>query len=265
MAPINLFDSLQFRDTPDAKVTLSCRWPHGRAASQNHATDLPQGEDNLAHQAVMRLKAAAGVERGAQLHIVKRIPAAAGLGGASSDAAMALVAANEIWQLGWSMAQLAALAAELGSDVPLFIHAEPAIARGRGEQLQFISLPKIHFVVVKPKEGLSTPEVYRGVDLANCGHASVTAPQLAQMLAEGRWQEAQSSMVNDLERPARMQSAAIAATFHRISRQGVTPMMSGSGSSCFAMAQSAQHARILAKRLRNRQCDTFAVETFQNA
>lgn len=263
MAPVNLFDTLEFQDASAPNVSLRCRWSHGFSGA-NQRSSPPQGEANLAHRAVTMLRAAAGVDRGAQLQIIKRIPAAAGLGGASSNAAMALLAANEIWQLGWSMAQLAELAAELGSDVPLFIYSRPAIASGRGERLAFTTLPKLHFVLVKPREGLSTPEVYRQVQLQDCGRAACSATEIASLLRNGRWRQALGGMVNDLERPARKLSSTIDATFHRISAQGLRPFMSGSGSSCFALANSAGHARAVARRLATDGCETFSIETHRD-
>ncbi len=98
--------------------------------------DVPEGADNLVVRAVELVRRRAGVRRGASLELVKRIPAAAGLGGGSSDAAAALVAANEGWRLGRSPGELAAWAAELGSDVPFFLADSSAVCRGRGEQVE---------------------------------------------------------------------------------------------------------------------------------
>ena len=113
-------------------------------------------------RAVTRLREAAGVTAGAAIHLIKRIPSAAGLGGASSDAASALLAANAAWQLGWPRAELARLAAELGSDIPFFFGNGAAICRGRGELIEPLSLTSsLHLVVVRPPEGLSTALVYQ--------------------------------------------------------------------------------------------------------
>ena len=133
---------------------------------------MPEGPDNLVVRAVELVRRRAGVRRGAKLLLVKRIPAAAGLGGGSSDAAAALVAANEGWRLGRSRDELADWAAELGSDVPFFLAGGPAICRGRGERVEPVAgLGALDFVVVRPPEGLSTAAVY-GVVPAGSGAAN---------------------------------------------------------------------------------------------
>jgi 4-diphosphocytidyl-2-C-methyl-D-erythritol kinase len=112
-------------------------------------------------RAVELLRRRACITAGARLHLVKRIPVAAGLGGGSSDAAAALVAANLGWDLGWSGDELAELGSQLGSDVPFFLGRGTAICRGRGEHVVPIAgFGRQSFVVVKPPAGLSTSAVY---------------------------------------------------------------------------------------------------------
>ena len=96
--------------------------------------------------------------RGARLQLVKRIPSAAGLGGGSSDAAAALVAANLGWNLGLSRGNCPTVAAELGSDVPFFLAGGPAVCRGRGERVEPVAgVGRLHFVVVRPPRGSRPP------------------------------------------------------------------------------------------------------------
>ena len=127
---IDLFDTLYFVAESRKRITLECSWAsglRGRAVSarstgesDSSLGDVPCGTDNIVLQAVELVARRAGVESGACLRLVKQIPTAAGLGGGSSDAAAALVAANQGWNLGWSPARLAQVGAELGSDVPFF-------------------------------------------------------------------------------------------------------------------------------------------------
>src|SRR5690606_34894116 len=96
---------------------------------------------NLVLRALAELRAAAGIDRGAAVRLLKRIPSAAGLGGASSNAAAALLAANQLWQLNWTRQELAEIAARLGSDIPFFLgdenqHLSGAVCRGRGERIE---------------------------------------------------------------------------------------------------------------------------------
>ena len=182
MTAVSIYDSLYFQPLPDGELRLECRWAYGLAARSQRtdmtdtgATDaggLPPETENIVYRAVDRLRQAAerdtGPARvGAAMTLVKRIPAAAGVGGASSDAAAALLAANESWQLGWSMDRLAEFSATIGSDVPFFFTSGvrgpgTAICRGRGELVEPVhGLPRRSYVVVRPREGLSTADVYR--------------------------------------------------------------------------------------------------------
>ncbi len=160
MVPISLCDSLSFCPDPSGRISLECQWADPSAAAALGA--LPAEADNLATKAARLLRERAGIEAGAALRLVKRIPAAAGLGGGSSDAAAALVAGNIGWDLNWPLERLMPLAAELGSDVPFFLGRGAAICRGRGEIVVPVEpLGNLYGVVVRPPAGLSTAEVYR--------------------------------------------------------------------------------------------------------
>ena len=165
MQAVAIFDTLDFTPTDGGEISLTCRWGLGLSA-QSQADqaygDLPAGEQNIVWRAVSRLRERAGIAQGASIHLLKRIPAAAGLGGALSDAAAALVAANRGWGLGWSHEKLAEVAAEIGSDVPFFLTRGTAICRGRGEQIEPLQRSaRLSFVVVRPPVGLATPQVYQ--------------------------------------------------------------------------------------------------------
>ncbi len=160
MVPVSLYDTLVASSESSGRVSLECHW-----AAPGEATDalgqLPAERENLAVKAVELLRLRAGVDRGLALKLIKRIPSAAGLGGGSSDAAAALLAANAVWDLDWTRSALAAVGAEIGSDVPFFLGRGAAICRGRGEKIEPIAgLGNLHFVVVRPPDGLSTAKVY---------------------------------------------------------------------------------------------------------
>ena len=105
MCPVSLYDTLLFQKASDERLRLVCHRMHAASdqAGPNREGTLPEGQENLVLRAVALLRHAAGVDYGATIGLVKRIPIAAGLGGGSSDAAAALVAANEGWGLGWSL------------------------------------------------------------------------------------------------------------------------------------------------------------------
>ena len=188
------------------------------------------------------------------MELVKRIPAAAGLGGASSDAAAALVAANLAWGLDWSIDRLAELAAELGSDVPFFLKRGAALGRGRGEQLESIRSSRLNVVVVRPPIGLSTPHVYRHCQ-PQPGH--VGAAGLVTALARGQASTVGRQLVNDLQSAAAKITPWITRLENEFEKQNVLGhQMTGSGSTYFGLCHSRRHARRVTARLRARNIGT---------
>ncbi len=136
-------------------------------------------ENDLAIRAATLLRDQAKKSFGAEIQIVKRIPAGAGLGGGSSDAATVLVALNEIWNLGFTEDDLAGLGESLGADVPLFVRGHSAFAEGIGEKLTAISLPERHFVIVDPGVHASTAELFQAAELTRNSAPTTIADFLA--------------------------------------------------------------------------------------
>jgi 4-diphosphocytidyl-2-C-methyl-D-erythritol kinase len=150
MVAIDLCDTLTFRDDPSGAIRLRCSDPA-----------LPVGADNLVIRAADRLREATGCRRGAEIDLLKAIPAQAGLAGGSSDAAATLAALDRVWDLRLPPERLDALAAEVGSDVPFFNHAPAAVCTGRGERVEPVPLNRaFQFVLVCPPVGVSTAEAY---------------------------------------------------------------------------------------------------------
>jgi len=116
--------------------------------------------DDLITRAARLLQQSTGTALGAHIAIEKSIPAQAGMGGGSSDAATCLLALNKLWGLGLSVKQLAEMGLKLGADVPFFLHGHNAWVEGVGEIMTPISLPPAQFVVVKPPEGLETAKIF---------------------------------------------------------------------------------------------------------
>jgi len=151
-------------------------WDEVRLASSRRfrftATGLtvPAGGANLCVAAYRLLKDATGTTREASLHLVKRIPAGAGLGGGSADAAATLAGLNRLWDLRLGRGRLAALAARLGSDVPFFLTGGAALGVGRGERLRpLASRLSAWAVLLKPRFGVPTREAYRALDRSRRG------------------------------------------------------------------------------------------------
>jgi 4-diphosphocytidyl-2-C-methyl-D-erythritol kinase len=260
--PINLFDTVHFQTAANDCVEFHCDVSRGFGEKANAGLGvIPEGCDNLAVRAVEMLRRRAGVREGAILRLVKRIPAASGLGGGSSDAAAALVSANIGWKLNWPQVELARLAAELGSDVPFFLAGGAAICRGRGELIETLpGLGELHFVLVRPPEGLATPAVYGLCRPAE--NAKPIAPLIAAF-EKGKIGEAGRLLFNRLE-PAATRLSSWILRLQRIFGQSdcLGHGMSGSGSAYFGLCRHAFHARRMARRLESRGVGrVFAVQS----
>jgi 4-diphosphocytidyl-2-C-methyl-D-erythritol kinase len=144
---IDWYDTLHFDLRQDGKIIR-----------EDLTLKLP--EDDLITRAAKLLQQASGTTLGAHIAIEKSIPAQAGMGGGSSDAATCLLALNKLWKLHFTVNQLAELGLKLGADVPFFLKGENAWVEGVGEIITPISVPPAQFVVVKPPEGLETAKIF---------------------------------------------------------------------------------------------------------
>jgi len=132
--------------------------PNGKLSREDLTLTLP--EDDLILRAARLLQEVSGTTLGAHIAIEKSIPAQAGMGGGSSDAATCLLALNKLWGLNYSVKQLSVLGLKLGADVPFFLSGHNAWVEGVGEVMTPISLPPAQFLVVKPPEGLETAKIF---------------------------------------------------------------------------------------------------------
>lgn len=161
---------------------------------------------NLAWRAAQLLADATGVDPDVHLQIHKRIPVAGGMAGGSADAAATLVACDALWRLSTERAELARLAATLGSDVPFALHGGTAIGTGRGEQLtDVLARGTLHWVLAIADEGLSTPAVYAECDRLRAQERvaePVVSESLMQGLRSGDAQAVGRALANDLQSAA---------------------------------------------------------------
>jgi len=204
---------------------------------------------DLALRAARLLQQRTASRYGADIHLSKRIPAGAGLGGGSSDAATTLIALNRLWNTGLDRQQLAALALELGADVPFFVHGRNAFAEGRGEQLTPLSLQPAHYAVIWPQVHVSTKEIFedsgltRNTKATKMSDFSAAADPVPQTLRErGETGTPVLFGANDLEAVARRRFPVIDQVLAHLARFGVA-RMTGSGSAVFAMTANDDLAR----------------------
>jgi 4-diphosphocytidyl-2-C-methyl-D-erythritol kinase len=238
MVAVSLYDTLEFKEEATGQVRLTCDLP-----------SLSTGPKNLVCRAADVLRRHAGSTRGAAIRLTKRIPMAAGLAGGSTDAAATLAGLNQLWNLGLQANELAALGAKIGSDVPFFFSTPAAWCTGRGETTTPWPLGQpLHLVLVCPRMGLSTADVYRGVTIPE---RPESGEEIRQAAADGNMEEIGRQLHNRLQRSAEQLCPPIAAWQHRLAQLGAAgQLMSGSGTSLFALCRDHAEALRVARSLR---------------
>ncbi len=226
--------------TPAGDLTLTIDGPLAGAIASEPA------DNNLALRAARALAGRAGVAPKAAIHLTKRIPVAAGLGGGSADAAATLLALVDLWRVAMPEEELFDLAATLGADVPMCLAGQTAQVSGIGERVgPAVALPAAAVVLVNPGEPLPTPAVFTAH--ARVGAAHTLAAPLdaapADVAALGRSLEARG---NDLTNAARSVVPAIADVLGELSatRGCRVAQMSGSGATCFALYDDLDAAQV---------------------
>lgn len=233
-----------------------------RMEMTGHAGSLAPDDTNLVAKAARSfLERALGREEGLRLRLRKGIPLAAGLGGGSSDAAATLLGLDRLFGTGLGVPGLSELAARLGSDVPFFLTGGTALGTGRGEIIQPLSAPPEQWLVlVKPEQGLSTPEVYRSGKAAftDGARARVFANKSAGMDARGLAQV----LYNGLE-PAAVGLLPLIVTIKEalLGAGALGALVSGSGPTVFGVAKDRASALTIAGTLGGRGWDVWAVPT----
>ncbi len=228
---IDLFDTLQFSSRRQG-IHLSCDSP-----------DLPTDKGNLVYRAAELLQRQCKTMVGCKIYLQKKIPMGAGLGGGSSDAAATLKALNQLWSLNMSQDQLQQLASQLGADVPFFIRGGSALAKGRGEILQPISLPTDYYgVLIYPNISISTKWVYENgtFDLTNTIKNSKFYSLSSFIHEPMEWQE---HLNNDLQPIVFNRFPFLHSILQQLKEEGAFyTSMSGSGSSLFGLFAYRQKA-----------------------
>jgi 4-diphosphocytidyl-2-C-methyl-D-erythritol kinase len=251
---ISLYDELTARRGDTLTLTME-----GEGAGE-----LALDESNLVIRAARALAAHAKVPAHARLHLRKQIPLAAGLAGGSADAAAALVACDALWGIGLSRDELAAVAADIGSDVPFLVYGGTALGTGRGEAVSPVLARPIswHWVVAIADGGLATPDVYRELDRLReagqgprlPGHASSqllgSADQLLAALRQRDPAVLGAALDNDLQAAALSLRPGLADVLKSGHAAGaLAGLVSGSGPTCVFLAADSQHATQIAEDL----------------
>lgn len=263
MCPIAICDHLRLELTDEPEIDLEVAIPAlgrsdkdlstSRHRSANHrdpAWDIPSDDRNLIVRAFAGIRQELGVTQGARIRIIKRIPAAAGLGGGSSDAAAAIVAG--LIALGrWDRELAVKVSASLGSDIPFFLgNSETfglALAIGRGEQCTFMSdQPPLNFVITHPPRGCSTQAIYQeySKNTHKLGKPRRKLTAYIDDLKSNTPQKIGVGMFNALQSSAARLNPWIKIQLEMMRHCGAKHvLMSGSGSSCFALDAGEQTER----------------------
>ena len=195
----------------------------GAVTREDLTTPLPA--DDLTVRAARALQVATGCALGAHIGIAKSVPAQAGMGGGSSDAATTLLALNRLWKLNLPLAQLMPIGLKLGADVPFFLSGRHAWVEGIGERITPIELPKARFVVVKPDAGLETRLIFSDPELKRDSEPAIISGFAADALSFGQ---------NDLQAVAQKLCPGVNQALAWLASQGLNGRMTGSGSAVFA-------------------------------
>jgi 4-diphosphocytidyl-2-C-methyl-D-erythritol kinase len=261
MVTVNLLDTLIFTEEHSTDIRLRCsgRGVHSEgpaptrvdlSSSVEAEATVPAGAENLVVKAAQLLREHAGVEAGVQITLVKRIPAAAGLAGGSSDAAATLMALNRFWKLKLEKKELQRLASQLGSDVAFFVDGtSAAVCHGRGEIIEPLWVPMgLHIVIARPWTGLSTALVYKHCRVPE---RKQSVGNVVHALRTGRKERLGRFLHNALEEPAVRLNPEVKELKSRFSSLPVLgSLMSGSGTACFGLCHNRRQALSLAARLR---------------
>lgn len=181
--------------------------------------------EDLCLKAARLLQKVSGTSHGALIHIEKRVPAQAGMGGGSSDAATTLLALNRLWGLDWPLSKLLPLGLSLGADVPFFLRGRNAWVQGIGEDITPLALPHAQFAVLKPDAGLETAQIFKHPGLKRDSSPATMSDFAARPYAFGR---------NDLQAVAKALSPQVDLALNWLAQHGLQPRMTGSGSAVFA-------------------------------
>lgn len=240
MCPIQLFDIIDVEATeaPEIQLHVSCpAQANDEPNSAGPAWRMPAREDNLVYRAASRVRSALGTSQGCRIALQKRIPAAAGLGGGSSDAAATVVACSHLWS-GWNRELAQRICSDLGSDLPFFLGNSTQIglslATGRGEICSTLPYrPALRFCVTHPNMGCSTAEIYK--NYRSSGEKRPSS-EIIQACKFGQFQKIGASLFNALQLPAYRLNEWVSNQLKLFAAYGFEfSMMTGSGSACFAL------------------------------
>lgn len=228
---VDLYDILDFELRTDGQIRL---------VNSEHL-GWPEHED-LAIKAGMLLQKATSSNYGVNINIRKNIPAGAGLGGGSSNAASALIALNRLWDTGLNRDQLTELARSLGADVPVFVNGDSVFAQGTGDIFETVHLKPAYYVLVMPDASVNTTVAFKHNDLTR-------DTKLVKVSDFTDWQGPGYFGQNNLEAVAFKTQPNVYNTAQVLKGLGLNARMTGSGSCFFVESKSLDQARLIQQKI----------------
>jgi len=225
---------------------------------QVHCSDATlSGKKNLVYQVLAAFRKKYEVSQGLAVFIDKKLPAMAGLGGGSSDAATALWVANQLWSVACTLEELIGFSVGFGADIPCFLYGRACQAYGIGEKLSVYqgTIPEQNIVLAWPGEGVSTAAAFACFD-QNKFHALTDEKTVATVRARSGAASFDLGY-NDLEKSAAALCSPLLAMLTTMKEKSERAWMSGSGSACVAVCHSSKQACELAKYLQKHKLATW--------
>jgi len=241
IAPVALHDTVSIKATSGG-IAVSPWGPKPQAPSSKQGIRWDTG--NLAYGAAEAFFRAARVDAGCRIHIAKRIPVGGGLGGGSSNAATVLSGLNRLFRTPLSPRQLRHIGASLGSDVPAFLIGGPAIARGRGDRLRRIRLPRINLLLCFPGHPVSTAWAYAEIDRRRRPGQGLTRPGISPKILRAALRrnepdEVAAQLKNSFEPVVFRRFPALGRARELLLRHGaLAASLSGSGSTVYGLVKT---------------------------
>jgi len=255
-----LMVSIDLADTVMIKTTNE----HQDIRVESTSGLLPLNEKNLAYQAAMLMREYANENEGVEIHIDKRIPVAAGMGGGSSDAAAVLRGLNKIWDMALSYEELAQIGLQVDADVPYCVYSRPALVTGRGEIVKPLEtkFPALWCVVCKPNISVSTPKILKMIDYSTLVHGDM--PTLMNHVSEGDLTGIYRTMFNVLEPITAAKYPEITTLKEKMVKFGAPVVqMSGTGPTVFALTDKESKAKRIYNGVRGFVQETYVAHIIQ--
>lgn len=234
---IDWCDTLHFEKRPNAAISR-----------EDLTVQLPA--DDLITRAARLLQQHTGCTQGVHITVEKQIPAQAGMGGGSSDAATCLLALNQLWNLKLGLETLEKLGLQLGADVPFFLRGHNAWVEGVGEKITPLTLPSAQFWVIKPPSGIETAQIFTHPRLQRATKPATISVFAAEPYDFGH---------NDLQPIAAVICPEVSQALQVLSNAGMNGKMTGSGSAVFAHCTTGTALSPVPDHWQVRQCSNLEV------